>query len=425
MLAEVRMMRRTLCKSTAALWLLPWMVVSLAVGVLAAAPSSAASSAQNVGHRPLGSSVKLVSVTLHDDGGSPISVANLNFEIQENGSVTEYDSSNGFGPLINDSTDSDSDATWNPVAAGVPATDGTATVNPDGTFSYIPNAGFSGSDSFGYTLSDSDGNEASGVVTIEVVVPVKTTTTFTDTGTPAAASPSNPVTFSVKISNGGAGPTPTGNVTFAWTKTNGVPNTITGTIAVVPLNASGNASVTSTLPIGGQGGDMSITATYTGDTSNNPSAASTVYYVLKTCYEGAWPGNTKGQTVPLANTSAEGYYIGQSNGWFTVYVVNHPATTTDFTGSVTTNGLLLDTNTIKFSRGDRVSLKIGKTYSKTNFSLHDHGFVSGFSFYTGCGQYLAFDLEINGSPAKKKQIFLGSSDTNPTSVPMDITRKLT
>jgi len=416
-------MGRALQKSTAALWLVPWLVVSLAVGVLAVAPSTTASASK--GLHPFDKSVRLVSVTRDDTGGGAISAADLTFQIREDGSLSQGDATDGYGPLINDSSDSDTGATWDPASSGSAPADGTATVNPDGSFDYTPASGFVGTDSFGYSLADSDANSGSGSVTVDVVAAVKTTTTFTDTGTPAATSPSNPVTFSVQVANAGAGPEPTGTVTFAWTKTNGVPNTVTGTIGTAPVDANGDASITSTLPVGGQGGDMSISATYSGDISNNPSSASTVYYVLKTCYEGAWPSETKGQTVPLANTSAEGYYIGQSNGWFTVYVVNTSGTTTDFTGSVTSGGLLLDTDTIKFSRGDKVALKVGKTYSRTNFVMQDHGFVSGFSFYTGCGGYLAFDLEINGVAAKKKQIFLGNADVNPATVPVDITRKLT
>jgi Bacterial Ig domain len=410
------MMHRIKFKRTAVALLAPWLVIAVAVGAVAAAPSSAVASS---GAHSSGKAVRLVSIT-HDDTGGPITAASPSYQIPENSTLSE-----GSGTLTNGATDTDSSATCCTAAADPanPASDGTATVNTDGSFSYVPDNGFTGTDSFGFILSDTDANSASGTVTVDVLDPAKTDTQFTNTGTPPAAAPGTNVSFAVNVSASGGGPTPTGTVTFTWTKTNGVPNTFTGTIGTSPVDASGNASVSGVLPVGGQGGDMTITATYSGDAFNKSSYADAVYYVIKGCYTGAFPANTNGQTVPLASTSPEGYYIGQSNGWFTLYVVNPSGTRTKFTGSVVSDGPLIHNGLIKFEKGDKLTAKVGKTFSEDHFLIVDHGFVTGFSWYAACGQYVSFTLDISGAPAKKKQIFLGTNDVNPATANVDITRK--
>ena len=410
--------KRISLKSTAAAFLVPWLVVAVSLGALAAVPSSAGASSAKAARSPFGAEAKLTSATRADDSGA-ISPANLTYEIPENGSLTEGDATDGYGPLVNDATDSAESAPCCTASPWSGATnDGTATVNSDGSFSYTPDSGFVGTDSFGYALSDNDGNQASGTVTVDVLDPAATTTVFTDTGTPPAASPSTQVTFAVQVTAKGGGPTPTGTVTFTWAVTNGIPETKTGTLGTEPLDSSGDASYAGTVPLGGQKGDITITATYSGDAFNNSSLAQTVYYDLASCSEAAWPADTDGQTVPLAKTSPTGYYIGQSNGWFTFYVVgNKPGHKTIFNGSIITNGLLIDINTIKITQHqDHVDERIGSSYSKIRYYLQQHGYVSGVSFYAGCGTYLKFVLDIGGAPAKKSEIFLGTANAHPSKV---------
>ncbi|MBV7379347.1 Ig-like domain-containing protein [Maritimibacter dapengensis] len=64
----------------------------------------------------------------------------------------------------------DSDADGDPLEViGVgPATNGTATLNPDGTASYEPNDDFTGTDTFTYTISDGQGGTDTATVTINV-----------------------------------------------------------------------------------------------------------------------------------------------------------------------------------------------------------------------------------------------------------------
>jgi Bacterial Ig domain len=417
--AEVRIMHR-ISRRTAAALLAPWLVVAVAIGAVAAAPSSAVASVSRPSSQ---NAVRLVSVTRDDDSG-PLSAGNPTYQIPENSTLTEGVAADNYGPLVNDATDTDSNATCCTVTAGAPASDGTATVNSDGSFSYVPNSDFVGTDTFGFTLTDTDTNTASGTVTVDVLDPAKTTTTFTDAGTPPAADTTTDVTFSVQVTAAGGGPTPTGNVTFTWTKTNGGPNTTTGTIGVSPLDSNGDATISGTFPGGGgQGGYLTVTATYSGDPFNKSSFADTVYYVIKGCYTGAFPADTNGQTVPLAKTSTQGYYIGQSNGFFTLFVVNPTGKETKFVGSVTTNGPLIDFAPLKAEHYDTFEVRIGKTYSKLDFNIKDFGFVTGFTFFPACGTYVSFSLDINGSPAKKSKIFLGVNDVNPATKTVDVTRK--
>lgn len=410
--AEVRMKRRISRKSTVVAFLAPWMAVAVAVGVVAASTPATAGAATR--HQ---SSARHVAASKEDSAGDFTWQDPPTFQVAENGTLNESTA----GTLDSDVTDSDGTATCCTVTLGSQASNGTASVNPDGSFTYTPNSGFIGTDSFGYVINDTDGNTASGTANIDVTT--GTTTRFTDTGTPPAGSPSTKVTFSVEVTaNNSGGPAPTGTVTFSWMKTNGAPRVQTGTIGTVPLT-NGSATITSTLPLGGQGGQLNITATYSGDAVNNTSYAQTIYYVIDGCHTGSWGPEVHGQTVPVADTSPEGYYIGDSNGFFTVYVVNNPNKKTKFTGSVSTDGPLIDIAALKSEGQDWYTLRDTKTSSEIGFKMTDNGYVTGFTFFPACGHSLDFELQINGKNAKASQIFLGSSDQNPSDVPMTAERK--
>ncbi|HUQ02000.1 MAG TPA: Ig-like domain-containing protein [Kofleriaceae bacterium] len=54
------------------------------------------------------------------------------------------------------------------VTVTTPATNGTATAQPNNTVTYAPNANFAGSDTYAYTVTDADGDPATAVVTVTV-----------------------------------------------------------------------------------------------------------------------------------------------------------------------------------------------------------------------------------------------------------------
>jgi hypothetical protein len=397
-------MRRKLRTYVVPTFIVPFLLMGVTLSALALAP--AASSAAQHGN----AASRLVSSVRPDD--STIVAPNPNFTIPENGSLSEPTGS------LTDVTDSDGSATCCTITPGAPATDGTATVNPDGSFSYVPNANFVGSDSFGFTLADTDSNTANGTVTVNVDDPAKTVTTFL-TENPPAASPTTDVTFVVSVAPKGSGPAPTGTVSFTWTKTNGGGAT-SGPVGSgsAPVDGNSQATIVGTLPAGGPNGAMTITAVYSGDPFNASSTAQITYYVLASCSEGQWPAATNGYPNVVAG-SPTGYYIGQSNGWFTVTAVNPSTTSTNFIGSIKTNGLILDLSSTKNELGDKVTLR-GST--KIRFEFHDNGYLDGISFYAGCGFQITFDLNISGSPAAKNQIFLGNPTTHAKANPLVFTR---
>jgi hypothetical protein len=83
------------------------------------------------------------------------------------------------------------------------------------------------------------------------------------------------------------------------------------------VNGNSQATMVGTVPSGGPNGAITITAVYSGDPFNATSTAQITYYVLASCSEGQWPAATNGYPGVVAG-SPTGYYIGQSNGWFTV-----------------------------------------------------------------------------------------------------------
>ena len=78
--------------------------------------------------------------------------------------TTNEDTSVVINVLAND-TDPEGDAI---EVVGASASNGTVTVDVNGLVTYSPNTNFNGVDSISYTLRDSDGNESTGVVTVNV-----------------------------------------------------------------------------------------------------------------------------------------------------------------------------------------------------------------------------------------------------------------
>jgi len=314
------------------------------------------------------------------------------------------------GTLDDGVTDSDGSATCCTASLAAQAANGTAALdsNGDGGFTYTPDSNATGPDSFSYTLTDSDGN-VSAPVTVNVNVSLTALPTKTSfiSENPLASAPDSPDTFVVSVSNGTATP-PTGRVLFTW-YTVGLERQgpFSGSIGSAIIH-SGSATITATnLPAGGpDNGNVIVKAVYVGDAGNATSTGYTNYYVLPGCRTSGWSSRSNGYPVPTVH-SPVGYYIGQSNGWFTVYTT--PSTGPEsYTGSVSiTNGVVLDLSSTK-NKGHQTETLVGDT--GVNWSMTNRGDLNGFEFFAGCGSAITFTLNIEGVPATKKQIHLG----NPT-----------
>jgi hypothetical protein len=308
--------------------------------------------------------------------------------------------------------------------AGKP-TDGTVSVNSNGGFNFTPTSGFVGTGSFSYQLTDSDGNvSAPASVSVDVNPGIPQTNTAIIQESPPAASPSIPVTFVAQVTQRDPGPAPTGSVTFTWYRTGGKSGggPLTGTMGVAPLAQQSNgyfeASFTTSngdLEAGVVDGSIRVTATYSGDANNGSSAGQIIYFVEATCDEGQWPAVSNGIPTVTSTGTPEGYYIGQSNGWYTVYVAAAPTGATMFTGYIKTNGLIIDLSATKNKKGDHFLLNGQRV---VQYSINDKAHLDGFTFYAGCGSNISFNLKINGAPAPKSLIFLGPPTSNATKTPV-------
>ncbi|WP_162847598.1 Ig-like domain-containing protein, partial [Marinomonas communis] len=111
--------------------------------------------------------------------------------------TTNEDTSVVINVLAND-TDPEGDAI---EVVGASASNGTVTVDVNGLVTYSPNTNFNGVDSISYTLRDSDGNESTGVVTVNVTAvndaPVASDDTAQTTDENAVLSTSVPVATDV------------------------------------------------------------------------------------------------------------------------------------------------------------------------------------------------------------------------------------
>ena len=328
------------------------------------------------------------------------------------------------GTLQTNDSDNDPGASCCTASLSSAPSDGTVSVSSNGSFTYTPDSGFSGTDTFNYTLTDSAGVVSSAApVTVNVIPNIPSTTTQIVEENPPAASPNTPVTFTAEVTAKAGKPVPTGTVTFTWYRTGGAGvGPLTGTIGTAPLvvTAAGNVASYTTKPgdlsAGVVDGSIKVIATYSGTESS--SAASIMYYVQKICYEGQWPAASNGIPAVTSNGTPEGYYIGQSNGWYTLYVSSQPPTVT-FTGYIKTNGLILYLSPTKDKTNDHFTVK---GPNEVSFTIKDNGHLDGFTFYAGCGSSLSFNLKINGAAAPKTLIFLGNPTSNATKNPVVFTR---
>lgn len=249
-----------------------------------------------------------------------------------------------------------------------------------------------------------------------------TRTTILSINPPAAQSSSTSVTVVASVTPKGAGPAPTGSVTFAYYtvgQANGGPTS--GVLGTSPLNG-GEATYTTSagqLPLGGPAnGSITITASYGGDHFNRSSRASIIYNVTASCPATSWPAASRGFPHVTASGS-EGYYIGQSNGWFTLYVTQPGPSIVDFSGTIKSTGLILHLSSTKDEGRDYVKLKGSSTLK---FRLVDHNGLDGFTFFAGCGSMMTFQLSIAGMTAPSGEISLGATSGHPAQNPFVLTR---
>lgn len=249
-----------------------------------------------------------------------------------------------------------------------------------------------------------------------------TRTTIVSINPPAAQKSTTSVTIVASVAGKGTGPAPTGSVTFAYYTVglaNGGPTS--GVLGTSPL-IGGEATFTTSagqLPLGGPAnGSITITASYGGDHFNRASHASIIYNVTASCPATSWPASSGG--FPHVTVGGpEGYYLGQSNGWFTLYVTQPGPSTVDFTGTIKSTGFILHLTSTKDEGQDYVALQGS---SALKFRLIDHGDLDGFTFFAGCGSTITFQLSIAGGSAPTSEIFLGAAGGHPLQNPIVLTR---
>lgn len=240
---------------------------------------------------------------------------------------------------------------------------------------------------------------------------------------PPASSPGDAVTYTATVSDPAEATTPTGSVTFTYQVTGtGAGHTVyvlgtsalqglqTGT-AVASITLTPDApppSVNGGAPL--PNGAVIISAAYGGDATFAAATGDTTDFIQAGCKTGAWPQQTEGYPA-VFSYYPEGYYIGQVNGWWSIYAT-HPADgkVVVFSGTVKTNGDLIDLSAVKEEPTDVVTLKGG---NKVIFTFKNHSLVDGLTFYAGCGSKLSFKTMIDGAKAPTAAANLGNPTTNP------------
>jgi hypothetical protein len=255
------------------------------------------------------------------------------------------------------------------------------------------------------------------------------TTDVSVSANPPASGPTDAVTYTATVSNPTAtspnvATTPTGSVDFTYQVIGTQPGRTLFDLGSVPLQGlqagTAVASITITpasppatvnggaaLPVG----DVVVTAAYSGDATFAATTATTTDFIDVGCRTGPWPEQTSGVPEVFARYP-EGYYIGQVNGWWSLFVT-HPSDgqAINFTGSVKTTGQVLDVTAIKGESNDSVTLK-GST--KIAFDFRNRSLLDGITFYAGCGAKLTIKTMINGAKASTAEANLGNPTSNPS-----------
>lgn len=307
-------------------------------------------------------------------------------------------------------------SSWSAAEVTAP-TNGTLTVGSDGSFTYTPAPGFTGTDAFTYALTDQYGfTSAPATVTIDVLGLVPTKTAIISEN-PPASDPSMPVTFTAQVTPQGAGPALGGDVTFSYVCSGSGCSSSSGTLGTVAIDPSNDQAALTTsgvLPVGVD----SITATYSGDTAYGGSSGSVIYTVDASCNTNPWPSATSGYPSVQAS-GPTGFYIGQSNGWWSLYTTQDSGGV-KFSGTITTaSARFLDVAGLKNERSDVVKL-VGN--NKITFKFFTHRSLDAVTFFVGCGHDVKFSLLVHGVKAPLSEIFVGNPTTYPASNPVTYNR---
>jgi hypothetical protein len=240
---------------------------------------------------------------------------------------------------------------------------------------------------------------------------------------PPAAAPSDTVTITAQVNPQTSGPAMTGTVTFFY-KVIGDSNKIPPVnIGSAPVSGSPEQATLTVAPGTLPTGVLNITAKYSGDPNYAASQGTVSYTVSATCDTGPWPTQTDGYPN-VAIGGPMGLYIGQSNGWWTIYVQhpeNVPTHRVKFSGTVTTNPdhRLIDVTALKNEHGDYVKLNGD---NKLSFNFVDIESLDGFSFFAACGNAITFSLNVAGVKAPVSDIFFGNPTSNSASNPVTFNR---
>ena len=272
------------------------------------------------------------------------------------------------------------------------------------------------------------------LLTVVVATPVATAngtsaTNIAVSADPPASSPTDAVTYTTTVSNPveatspNVTTTPTGTVTFTYQVTGPgghtdyvlgtsalqalQPGTAVASLTLTPASPPSNVNGGAPLP----DGVVTVTAVYSGDTTFAAGSSSTTEIVTPACHTGPWPAQTAGYPEVFPGYP-EGYYLGQVNGWWSLYAA-HPedGTTVIFSGTVKTDGSLLDVTATKNDPADSIALRGSH---KIDFRFVNHESLDGFTFFAGCGSKVAFQMTVNGKKLVLADANLGNPTVNPS-----------
>ncbi|MCX7781210.1 MAG: hypothetical protein N2491_09925 [Negativicutes bacterium] len=136
-------------------------------------------------------------------------------------------------------------------------------------------------------------------------------------------------------------------------------------------------------------------------------------------YALAWPGHLEGKPDAFRPGDTRGYFIWHDDNGM------HLRTTTRgheriFTGVIRTDGKFVNVDDFKMEGNDRI--RVSRDRDTIWFRLSTAGAVDGLNFRIKGGDYVHFELYMDGHRIDRKEIFLGDRGWHPRSSSFTIHR---
>jgi hypothetical protein len=153
------------------------------------------------------------------------------------------------------------------------------------------------------------------------------------------------------------------------------------------------------------------------------SAAVSPAPIPATCLgdDGGWPAGVQGVPTGFGAGDSAGVYLWHDGiGWH-LRVTHQNDTHQVYTGILVTKGIFSDVDAVKLEHND--SFIVGPDGHTIAYRFNNYGGIDGLNFRTHCADGIGFNLAADGQELNPTEVYIGQSNSNPSSVPFVIHRQ--